>query len=37
MERRPDGPVVRVFELEHLVLFDPGIDGRLLHRQLLPK
>jgi hypothetical protein len=37
MERRPDGPVVRVFELEHLVLFDTESGGKLLHRQLLPK
>jgi hypothetical protein len=36
-EARPDGPVVRIFEKEHAVLFDTEHQGALLHRQLLTK
>jgi hypothetical protein len=36
-ELRPDGPVVRIFEKEHSVLFDTEHQGALLHRQLLTK
>ena len=37
MELRPEGPVVRIFEQEHVVLFDTESGGRLLHRQVLSR